>query len=164
MLYRFMIPGTPRGKERQRFRRCGKHVQAYTPEKTVKYEKKVRDAFIQSRAEKMEGPINIKITGMFEVPKSISKKKKQALLNTYYMKKPDVDNIDKSILDGLNGVAYDDDKQVCILFTEKYYGEIPMAIVEIEELDKRPKGDVICPLHFYDHQGNEIDELFRRNT
>ena len=44
-------------------------------------------------------------------------------------KKPDVDNITKSILDSLNGIAYKDDSQVTGLEVMKEYGEIPMVRV-----------------------------------
>jgi len=48
--------------------------------------------------------------------------------------KPDTDNIAKSILDSLNGIAYKDDKQVVRLKVDKYYAEIPSVSVEIKEV------------------------------
>ena len=36
-------------------------------------------------------------------------------------KKPDINNIIKAVLDGLNGVAYEDDKQVVEAIGRKYY-------------------------------------------
>ena len=47
-----------------------------------------------------------------EPPKSISKKKREELLKGYPMKKPDLDNVAKIILDALNGIAWKDDTQV----------------------------------------------------
>ena len=38
-------------------------------------------------------------------------------------KKPDMDNILKAVLDALNKVAYEDDKQVVELIGRKYYTE-----------------------------------------
>lgn len=38
--------------------------------------------------------------------------------------KPDIDNIAKSVLDALNGVAYIDDKQVYSLTCNKYFDTI----------------------------------------
>ena len=46
-------------------------------------------------------------------------------------KKPDIDNVIKSILDALNGVAYHDDTQVVAVFAEKYYSDTPRVEVEI---------------------------------
>lgn len=48
--------------------------------------------------------------------------------------KPDTDNIAKSILDSLNGIAYKDDKQVVKLTVEKRYDETPSASVWIREV------------------------------
>ena len=48
--------------------------------------------------------------------------------------KPDTDNIAKSILDSLNGIAYLDDKQVIKLVVEKYYAEVPSVSIEIKEV------------------------------
>lgn len=49
--------------------------------------------------------------------------------------KPDTDNIAKSILDSLNGIAYLDDKQVVNLQVEKYYAETSSVSVRIEEIE-----------------------------
>ena len=38
-------------------------------------------------------------------------------------KKPDADNIGKVVLDALNGIAYEDDKQVIELRVSKQYSE-----------------------------------------
>lgn len=49
----------------------------------------------------------------------------------------DIDNLVKSVLDGLNGVAYDDDRQVDILIAQKQYGceedSIIINIMKIQE-------------------------------
>lgn len=48
--------------------------------------------------------------------------------------KPDTDNIAKSILDALNGIAYNDDKQVVTLIVQKWYAEVPSVSVMIKEV------------------------------
>lgn len=50
-------------------------------------------------------------------------------------KKPDADNIIKIIADALNGVAYNDDKQIVMCSCGKYYtdGE-PFVCVYIQEI------------------------------
>jgi Holliday junction resolvase RusA-like endonuclease len=72
----------------------------------------------------------------YGVPKSKSKKVAADMLNGHILptKKPDIDNIAKIILDGLNGIAWDDDKQIVELLVGKRYGE-PSVIVAIEEMD-----------------------------
>ncbi|RGS43528.1 RusA family crossover junction endodeoxyribonuclease [Coprococcus eutactus] len=47
------------------------------------------------------------------------------------LKKCDADNIAKIICDGLNGIAYPDDKQITSLSVEKWYSDNPKVIVII---------------------------------
>lgn len=50
-------------------------------------------------------------------------------------KKPDLDNVLKSVLDGLQGVAYKDDKNITNARIRKRYGEEPrLEIYMTEEL------------------------------
>ena len=51
-----------------------------------------------------------------------------------YTKKIDADNLAKSILDALNGLAYDDDAQVCMLVVKKLYAEVERVEVILKEL------------------------------
>ena len=44
----------------------------------------------------------------------------------------DIDNATKSVLDSLNGVAWEDDSQVARLVVEKSYGTEARTIVRIE--------------------------------
>lgn len=128
-----VIPGKPTGKGRPRL---GKY-KTYTPAKTVNYETLVKLTFIDKykNFKPFEGAVKAKITAVFSIPKSFSKKKKEeALLKRYYTHKPDADNITKIILDSLNGLAYKDDSQVAALEVYKMYGEQEKVIVELEEI------------------------------
>ena len=51
-------------------------------------------------------------------------------------RKRDIDNYIKSILDGLNGQAFEDDEQIDVLIAEKLY-ECKVAHVEIKVLEMR---------------------------
>jgi Holliday junction resolvase RusA-like endonuclease len=53
--------------------------------------------------------------------KSYGKRKSQALYGRPYTHKPDTDNCIKSVLDGANGVAYEDDAQVTTIRAYKRY-------------------------------------------
>ena len=119
----FNVVGKIQPKQRPRFKRCGAFIQTYTPEPTLKYQKLVADSYIEKYGEmKLTGAIVMDITAFFSVPKSLSKKKKMELYgrpNTAH--NGDIDNVAKSVLDGLNGVAYDDDTIVYDLHIRKYY-------------------------------------------
>ena len=127
----FEVPGTPGSKGRPRFRSVGKYVQTYTPDKTVVYENFVRQMWLQTKHPKLEGNIVATIEAIFPIPKSVSKKKHEAMVTAPYPKKPDADNIAKAILDSLNGIAYDDDSAVTSLTVKKRYGEEPKVIVSL---------------------------------
>lgn len=139
MIVSFVVPGSPQGKARPRFRRTPYGVTTYTPKETQQYEKFVRDCYDnQCGKRKLQGAIEAKIVAQFSVPKSTTKKKRAELLagNVPYTIKPDTDNIGKIIADSINGIAYDDDKQVSRLIVEKVYAEEPMVIVTLKEIEK----------------------------
>lgn len=62
------------------------------------------------------------IEAVFSIPKSWTRAKKaEAAAGKLAPGKPDIDNILKVVLDGLNGIAYEDDKQVTIVRCKKSY-------------------------------------------
>lgn len=130
---KFEIIGKPIGKGRPRLGKYG----TYTPTKTANYETLVKWTFANKFKDfkPIEGAVKAKITAVFIVPKSYSKKKRaEALTKIDYTHKPDCDNIAKIILDSLNGLAYIDDSQVSCLLVFKNYGEQEKVIVELEEI------------------------------
>lgn len=84
----------------------------------------------------LEDALKVEIDAYFGIPKSASKKKREAMINKQIRpsKKPDCDNIEKAILDALNGIAYVDDKQVIEATVRKWYSDVPRVIVMIEEI------------------------------
>ena len=69
------------------------------------------------------------------IPKSASKKAKIAMESgvTAHIKKPDIDNMAKTVLDALNGLAYVDDSQIYSLTLYKTYSERPGIYLKITE-------------------------------
>lgn len=128
----FEVLGKPMGKQRPRVTRFG----TYTPPKTVKYEKLVKDTYNDkySKLEPITCEIKASITAIFEVPKSYTKKQHIKLLNKPYNHKPDCDNIAKIVLDSLNGLAYTDDALVTELNVKKLYGTQEKVIVQLERV------------------------------
>lgn len=121
----FIVDGKPQGKQRPRFSRISKTV--YTPNKTAKYEKQIAKAYTDSGGKCIPADcyVSVNVSAFFPVPKSYSKKKREDCLERKLRpdKKPDMDNILKVVLDALNEVAYEDDKQVIELIGRKYYTE-----------------------------------------
>ena len=137
MMYEFEMIGSIVGKARPRMNtRTGR---AYTPTNTKLYEYSLRQWFIREYPyfKPLENRVKVSIIAYFDIPKSTSKKKQKQMLDCeiFPTVKPDTDNIAKSILDSLNGIAYLDDKQVVKLEVEKYYATSANVAVMIEELE-----------------------------
>ena len=136
-MLKFEIPGSPIGQGRPKFSTINGHAKAYDPEKSRNYKAYVRllatQAMKASGFTMIEGPCSIEIFAFFEVPKSKSKKFREAALNGLERptKKPDLSNIVKGIEDALNGLVYKDDSSIVSLKIQKYYSEFPRVEIEI---------------------------------
>lgn len=138
MAVKFTILGEPQGKGRPRFRSAGAFVQTYTPKETVAYENLVKLEY-RRQCNDFKFPdgtqLDVRITAFYTIPKSVSKKKRLAMVQHLIrpMKKPDTDNVVKVILDSLNEIAYKDDVQVVDCQVRKFYSENPRVVVSISE-------------------------------
>lgn len=114
---------------------------AYTPKKTRDYEERVREAFRSSHYGFIPvftkgTPVKAVIEVVQSIPKSWSNTKHLKAERGELVpisKNGDVDNIAKSILDALNGFAYEDDCQVTTLIIHKKYGADPYVLVQFDE-------------------------------
>lgn len=133
----FTIEGLPKGKGRPRFTRTG---HAFTPEKTRQYEALVtaraKEAMIGKRKIEKPNAVRVDIFAVFPVPVSWSKKRRIAALQgvEHHVSRPDLDNIQKAVLDGMNGIVFEDDSQVIDSRTRKAYGTEPGVKVFIDEV------------------------------
>ena len=143
----FVVPGVPTPKGRPRMTRRGK---VYTPAKTVAYERTI-SIFAQVAASRMatrdemlfEGPVMVTIHCHFKMPKSWSRKRKEAMLYEPHIQLPDLDNLVKSVLDGLNQTygIWDDDKQVAAVTATKHWSEESSVLVRIEKVNDGSQND-----------------------
>ena len=106
----FAVPGKPVPKQRPRMTRSGS---VYTPAATTRYERLVAKHARAAGAAPMTGPVAVDISVRFPIPKSWTKARRLAADGGPHTQRPDIDNLQKSVLDGLNGVAFSDDAQVC---------------------------------------------------
>ena len=83
------------------------------------------------------GALSVALDIRIEIPKSWSAAKRAEALagRLHPTGKPDVDNIIKSVYDGLNGVCWVDDAQICNGVQYKRYAAEPGVLVGIKELD-----------------------------
>jgi len=128
----FTVYGEPVAKGRPRYTKRGI---AYTPQKTSNYENLVKLSYLEIPREKyLNGEqLQAEIIAFFSIPKSKPKKLQLKMLSgeVRHTKRPDLDNIAKSVLDSLNGIAYNDDSQIVTLSVSKYYSLEPRTEIRI---------------------------------
>ena len=123
------ISGDPTPKARPRVTKRGI---TYNPQKKIS-----DDVRLQVKAQygddPIEGAVGVLMEFHMPIPKSYSKKKKQ-LIETgkiFHTKKPDIDNLEKFILDCMNGIVFKDDSQIVQTYARKQYSSNPRTEVEI---------------------------------
>jgi len=137
LMINFSVEGDPVGKQRARHRRVGNFVRTYTPAKTVDYETRIREAGQKAMgaSEPLQTPVTMFLYIRTGIPKSYSKKRREACLSGQEKptKKPDSSNILKAVEDGLNGVVYTDDCQIVNHHITKVYATDAGVDVMIKE-------------------------------
>lgn len=132
------IYGEPQGKGRPRFSTVCGHAKTRTPDQTVIYENLVKTEYRNQSGVRFpdDAMLDVRVMAYYTIPKSISKKKRQAMLNHKVRptKKPDFDNIGKVICDSLNGIAYRDDAQIVDAQVRKFYSDTPRVVVIITDI------------------------------
>jgi Holliday junction resolvase RusA-like endonuclease len=112
---RLYIPGTPVPKGRAIPLIVGGQVRMVPHSPTRTYERKIGKAWTAAGGLPLEGPVSVRVIVTADgvdvevVPMD----------GTRSALRGDVDNYAKSVLDGLNGVAWRDDSQVCSLHVTK---------------------------------------------
>jgi Holliday junction resolvase RusA-like endonuclease len=106
---------------------------AYTPKKTRKYEQEVTSlakAVLGLRAP-CNSAVQMHLVCFVPVPASWPVEKKTRALSglIYPTGKPDLDNYEKAVTDGCNGVVFCDDSQICDVIKSKRYGASPRVHV-----------------------------------
>jgi Holliday junction resolvase RusA-like endonuclease len=135
----FSVDGIPHGKGRPRFARRGSFVSTYTDEKTKSYETLIQDAAKQAMGstDPLETPVALYLYIRLPIPKAYSKKRTLACLDGLERpcKKPDFDNVAKSVGDACNGIVYHDDSQIVDAHIRKAYSETPGIDLMIKEIE-----------------------------
>ena len=82
MRAKFCIHGDPQGKGRPRFSTVCGHVHTRTPDETVLYENLVKTEYRQQVGVKFpdDAMLDVRIFAYYPIPKSVSKRKRQAML------------------------------------------------------------------------------------
>ena len=138
----FRVDGIPKAQPRVKAFRRGSHAGVYDPGTADYWKLQVIQAAKQGcLASKIEGPIGLGLTFVMPRPKSHFKPDGsiRPKFIAYHIKKPDVDNLAKAVMDALSnlGSIWSDDCQVCLLTVSKCYHQVgvnPGCNVRIDSL------------------------------
>jgi Holliday junction resolvase RusA-like endonuclease len=130
------IPGEMRGKGRPRFTSRGGFAKAYTDDKTKNAEAWVKHcAVTQAGSVPTDAAVSVAVAVEVVPPASWSKTKRASAIagGFYPTSKPDLDNVVKLIADALNGIVWQDDKQIVRMVASKRYGPVAQAVLTVAE-------------------------------
>lgn len=87
----------------------------------------------QYREQPLKCPVSVDVTFYLPIPKSTSKPKTRQMLHgvIHHISKPDIDNLQKFILDCLNGLVIEDDRSVVEIRARKLYSTKPGTLIRI---------------------------------
>lgn len=128
---KFELDCVPRGQGRPRWG----NGRMYKAGIDVEWEGAIREAYKAAHpdAPRYEHQAAVLVECYVPIPKSDSKVKRADKLSgaTPCTVKPDIDNVVKSVLDALNGVAWEDDKQINSIWAAKIYSDRPRLVVTL---------------------------------
>lgn len=126
MIHEFRVYGKVQGQGRPRIHPSGRSL--YKPPKDREYERKIKEAYINSGGEHFgKVPLAMVVISHRALPKS---RPKRVQMESDILK-PDASNILKAVEDALNGLAYDDDRQIVLATPLK----MPRTRLEVDYLD-----------------------------
>jgi Holliday junction resolvase RusA-like endonuclease len=91
----------------------GKRVsRTYNSKKYTEYKKAFLQIAKMQNKRFLTGALKLEVLFVMPIPKSWSKKKREAMVGQPHICKPDIDNLLKSVLDELEGTIYRNDSQI----------------------------------------------------
>ncbi len=130
--------GDPVAWQRPQFCRRGAKMHSYDGQEKLKLgckwqlKSQFRDAILTA-------PVSIDLTFYMPIPKSTTGIRKKQMLHgkMYHMKRPDLDNLQKFVLDCLNQIILTDDAQVVEIRARKIYSDKPGTLIRILPLTEQ---------------------------
>lgn len=132
----FRVPTLPVAEPRKRVTTMGGKTRTYTPTSAPvnTFKAAVQMAFRSAyQGTPISGPLAVKVVFLF--PRTTKHKANGP--REWRPKKPDIDNLQKSLFDALNQLAWQDDNQICSVIAEKQTAngeESPCVLVAIRRL------------------------------
>lgn len=142
-----IVYGDPISKQRPKVSMANGVVRTYTPSKTMNYENRVAHEYIakyQGQMFEVDEPIVAMVTFYFGLnkgdygKKGLNKSGREKIAMGFATIKQDIDNLLKSVFDGLNRVCYPDDRQIVSILAQKVYTQdTPRVEIYLDSARKR---------------------------
>lgn len=132
-MLRFEIDGDPVPWMRAGYNRRTGAIYDRQPKVRSMYRGKFESEYT---SEPMSGPVEVEILFLLPIPASIKGRMRKDMVSNYvkHIKKPDLDNLEKLILDTMSGIIYVDDCQVTRKIASKRYSERPRVVVTVQAI------------------------------
>lgn len=114
LMEKFFVKGRPIPQGSMKFIRPGVMIHSRAQDLALWRADIARNADVRGYKPIMGG-VSVELHFVFKKPKSVTR--------SLPWVKPDIDKLVRAVLDGLTGVAYEDDCQVVTLSASKHYGE-----------------------------------------
>ena len=127
------IPGKAVPQGRPRFARRGNFVQTYDAKQSVDYKSWVKHCAMEvmhktgAQLISRDVPLHMVLNVVIAKPSSVPKRRLCPVV------KPDLDNIQKTIQDALEGIAYQADQQIVSIRSVKRYGKADSVTVTLQD-------------------------------
>lgn len=137
----FTVPAVPVAQPRAKASSFGGHTRLYTPTKTASgkthpiaaFKATVQMAFREAcHLPPHDGAVMVNMAFILPRPQKLLKKSSPAE-RVKHTVKPDIDNLQKAVMDALSGLLFVDDRQVYSVLAWKWYAakdEQPCVIIE----------------------------------
>ena len=129
----FTVPGKPGHWERAGGKRGGR----FNTSKTRAFEGAVgwwaREAM--KGGAPMNGAVSLEVRAYYPIPKSWPKAKRARAEGEPFAGTPDASNVLKGVEDGMNGIAYHDDRQITRAGVCQRYSAEPRLVVTVTEIE-----------------------------
>jgi Holliday junction resolvase RusA-like endonuclease len=137
MIQTFTYFGIPKAQGRPKFFRRGNFTGAYDPKDSREYKSNVACQILEQKPLLIDREKAVELTLTFYLPRPKGHFNSKGLISDRYSKaehtkKPDIDNLEKAIMDSLKGIVWHDDSQICSKVSSKEYGDRGMVSIRVQ--------------------------------
>ena len=126
VMIRFTLPIIPTAQQRARHTRTGRAYKSTDQEANERTFEAMLMPYVPEKP--LSGPVKVLFTAYMPIPASTTKRAREAMQReeTPHTKKPDLDNLEKQLLDCMTRMRFwEDDRQVYMVAKKKIYSPSP---------------------------------------